>query len=98
MSMSSFSIRCSEGFNGGLPQTFMLEVRELHTQDLRVNTSAPHPRFSVVGLEPGSQYHAFVYAFNTKGRSEPAVLLASTLRLPEKQLTAEKGNYFGFCV
>lgn len=86
MSMSSFSVWCGEGFNGGLPQTFLLEVRDLHTQELRVNTSASHAKFHVGGLEAGNQYHALVYAFNSKGRSEPVVLLASTLRLPEKQL------------
>lgn len=26
VSMTSFSVRCTEGFNGGLPQAFLLEV------------------------------------------------------------------------
>lgn len=88
--MTSFSVRCAEGFNGGLPQSFLLEVLEINSQDLRANTSSSLPRFGVGGLEPGAQYHAFVYAFNPKGRSDPVVLQASTLRLPEKQLTSEK--------
>ncbi|CAG2053490.1 unnamed protein product [Timema podura] len=90
ISMNSFFIRCHEGFNGGLPQSFILEVRETHSHELRANLTASYPRFSVTGLEPGNQYLAYVFAFNMKGRSEPVALQASTLRLPEKQLTAEK--------
>jgi hypothetical protein len=48
-------------------------------------------RFAVSNLHPGSLYVASVYAFNAKGRSDPAVLPAAMLRLPEKQLTSEKG-------
>lgn len=47
----------------------------------------------MAGLDPGSHYQAGLFSFNTKGRSEPVVLQAATLRLPEKQLTAEKGAY-----
>ena len=37
ISMTSMGVRCSEGFNGGLPQTFMVEVRDSHTHDLRAD-------------------------------------------------------------
>lgn len=49
-----------------------------------------------MGLDPGAQYQAGLYAFNSKGRSEPVILQAATLRLPEKQLTAEKGKNLHF--
>lgn len=49
-------------------------------------------RFAVTGLEPGAQYQAGLFSYNTKGRSEPVILQAATLRLPEKQLTQEKGE------
>ncbi|CAG9835037.1 unnamed protein product, partial [Diabrotica balteata] len=90
ISMTSFNIRCSEGFNGGLPQSFLLEVRESQSQELKNNLTSPVARFSVTGLAAGLQYHAVLFSFNAKGRSEPAVIQAATLRLPEKQLTAEK--------
>ncbi|CAH1186722.1 unnamed protein product [Phyllotreta striolata] len=90
ISMNSFNIRCSEGFNGGLPQSFLLEVRESQSQELKNNLTSPVARFSVTGLEPGAFYHAVLFSFNGKGRSEPAIIHAATLRLPEKQLTAEK--------
>lgn len=91
-SMTSFSLRCAEGFNGGLPQSFLVEVRETESQNLRANLSSPVPRFSVAGLEPGAQYQACVYSVNVKGRSEPVPVQAATLRLPQKQLTPETGT------
>lgn len=30
--MTSLGVKCSEGFNGGLSQSFMLEVRDMNTQ------------------------------------------------------------------
>lgn len=92
ISMTSFSIKCSEGFNGGLPQSFLLEVRESHSQEIKGNLSSPVARFSVTGLEAGALYQTALFSYNSKGRSEPVVLQAATLRLPEKQLTAEKDN------
>lgn len=35
-----------------------------------------------------------MYAFNGKGRSDPLILQTAMLRLPEKQLTSEKGESF----
>ncbi|XP_048510845.1 neural cell adhesion molecule 2 isoform X2 [Athalia rosae] len=88
-STNSFSVRCTEGFNGGLQQSFLLEVRESNSQDLHANLSSPVPRFSVTDLESGALYQACIYAYNDKGRSEAMVVQAGTLRLPEKQLTSE---------
>ena len=93
ISMTSMSVRCSEGFNGGLQQQFMLEVRDLQTNELRANYSSPVPRFTVNSLMPSAIYLASVYAFNAKGRSDPTVVQAAMLRMPEKQPTGEKGKY-----
>lgn len=90
MSMTSFSIKCGEGFNGGMPQSFSLEILESITQNLRVNLTSSLPKFNVMGLEPGVQYKALIYAFNQKGKSDPVVLPVLTLRLPEKQFTSEE--------
>ncbi|RZF47471.1 hypothetical protein LSTR_LSTR007398, partial [Laodelphax striatellus] len=90
-STTSFYIRCAEGFNGGLPQSFWMEVREAESQLLRANMSSPVPRFSVAGLEPGGRYQACVYSINGKGRSEPVPVSAVTMRLKvEKPLPSEK--------
>lgn len=61
-------------------------------QEIRANFTSPLARFAVSNLHPGSLYIASIYAFNAKGRSDPAVLPAAMLRLPEKQLTSEKGE------
>ncbi|XP_014294397.1 nephrin isoform X2 [Halyomorpha halys] len=86
----SFSIRCQEGFNGGLPQSFLLEVTEPSSTKIVWNMTSAVPRWTVYGLQPGINYEALVYSVNGKGRSEPMVLQAPTMRLPEKQLTAER--------
>lgn len=61
-----------------------------------MNFTSPVPRFAVSTLAPGQQYIVSISAFNGKGRSEATVFQASTLRLPEKQLTLEKGNNFHY--
>ncbi|CAB3364967.1 Hypothetical predicted protein [Cloeon dipterum] len=92
-STHSFSVSCTEGFNGGLPQSFLLEVRETATQELAANATAPNsPKFMLGGLKPGTSYRAFVFSVNAKGKSEPVVLHANTLRLPEKQLTTSESD------
>ncbi|KAJ6639774.1 hypothetical protein Bhyg_12521, partial [Pseudolycoriella hygida] len=90
ISTTSLSVKCSDGFNGGMKQSFMLEVKDMHTQELRVNYTSPEPRFAVSNLEAGHAYIVAVYAFNGKGRSDPTILQTAMLRLPEKQLTSEK--------
>ena len=97
-STNSFTVKCTEGFNGGLPQSFLLEVRETNSQELRVNLSSPVPRFSVTNLDSGALYQACVFAYNDKGRSEPLVVQAGTLRLPEKQLTSEAGEHLYYYI
>nr|XP_023021733.1 hemicentin-1 [Leptinotarsa decemlineata] len=93
ISMTSFSVRCSEGFNGGLSQSFLLEVRESQTQEIKANLTSPVARFLVADLSAGIQYQLTLFSYNAKGRSEPSMVQASTLRLPEKQLTAEQENH-----
>ncbi|ETN67965.1 hypothetical protein AND_000204 [Anopheles darlingi] len=86
VSMTSLSVRCFEGFNGGLAQSFFLELRDSHTQEVRFNNTSPAPRFAIPNLHPSVVYQLAVYAFNSKGRSEPYVMSAATQRLPEKQM------------
>lgn len=91
VSMTSLNVRCFEGFNGGLAQSFYLELRDTHTQEVRFNNTSPVPRFEVPNLHPSAVYQLSVFAFNSKGKSEPYVMGAATLRLPEKQMNSEKG-------
>ncbi|XP_072930194.1 kin of IRRE-like protein 3 isoform X2 [Epargyreus clarus] len=89
-SLTSFGIRCSEGFNGGMPQSFLLEVREIISQEIVANVSSAVPRFTAVGLVPGRTYAAAVLAYNAKGRGDPYPLRASTLSPPEKHHVHDK--------
>ncbi|XP_059611203.1 protein turtle [Phlebotomus argentipes] len=88
ISMSSFSVKCTEGFNGGLTQSFLIEIKEAQTEEVTANFTSPIPRFAVSSLFPGHVYSVNVWAFNVKGRSNSVSLQVAMLRLPEKQLTA----------
>lgn len=92
--MTSLSVRCLEGFNGGLQQQFSLEVKDTQTSELRANITSPVPRFTVNSLSPSSIYSISIYAFNSKGRSDPSILPATMQRMPEKPLTGEKGKKY----
>ncbi|XP_063706128.1 uncharacterized protein LOC134835187 [Culicoides brevitarsis] len=72
----SFSIDCIEGFDGGLPQVFLLEVVEVPTLRLLRNLTLTKPpiSFYIDDLEPGSTYRVVLFAMNAKGRSEPTVI------------------------
>lgn len=72
----SVQVECIEGFDGGLPQTFLMEILELPSLRLRFNatTRKTPPAFYAEGLEPGISYRIVLYAVNAKGKSEPTVL------------------------
>ncbi|XP_046753588.1 nephrin-like isoform X5 [Diprion similis] len=87
----SLHVECTEGFDGGLPQEFTLEV-DIETSNelakagsLVYNSTSKVPTFSVTGLDPGTTYHIIVFASNSKGRSEPVRLRTTTLNLPERR-------------
>ncbi|KAK9306027.1 hypothetical protein QLX08_003098 [Tetragonisca angustula] len=79
-------VRCSEGFDGGLPITnYELEVYSeenvYHVNTISLNhTEKSGPVFEVPGLEPGRKYRLHLYAVNAKGRSDPVVLEPVTLK------------------
>lgn len=82
-------VRCSEGFDGGLPLTnYELEVYSeenvYHVNTIYLNhtdrSSSSGPVFEVPGLEPGRNYRLHLYAVNAKGRSDPVVLEPVTLK------------------
>ena len=82
----SLSVECTAGFDGGQPQHFLLEVYDQHTDVLQANiTSKDNAAFTVQGLEPGRVLNMKLYAYNAKGRSEPARLEGFTLKVAEKQ-------------
>ncbi|XP_043482941.1 neural cell adhesion molecule 2-like [Leptopilina heterotoma] len=81
-------VRCLEGYDGGLPiQSYHLEVvsdDEDNDGPIILNKTVPAnpggPFFEVAGLSTGKSYKLFLYAVNSKGRSEPTILEPVTLK------------------
>ena len=109
-SSESLQIACSEGFSGGLPQNFLLEIFEATTAaaaaaaaatarptppEIKTNQTSMKPVFIVRGLSADTAYLAHVTAVNAKGRSEPLVVRIVTLRLPETQNNIGSGKSEG---
>ena len=83
---SSIQVNCGSGYDGGLPQTFILEAKDNRNFALVSQIQSPLPKFNVSGLQPGSSYVLNVYAQNTKGASSPVTLYAFTIKEAEKQM------------
>ncbi|XP_050466117.1 nephrin-like isoform X4 [Cataglyphis hispanica] len=86
----SIYVECIEGFDGGLPQKFTMQVnREAGSSKggpaTVYNHTSKMPTFSVGNLDPGSTYEVSVYSTNAKGRSETVRFRATTLNLPERR-------------
>ncbi|XP_037920773.1 neural cell adhesion molecule 2 [Hermetia illucens] len=75
-STESLQVECIEGFDGGLPQGFILELVEMPTLRLVRNLSLSRApvNFFIDNLEPGSSYRIILFAVNAKGRSEPTII------------------------
>uniref|UniRef100_A0A1B6M7V2 Ig-like domain-containing protein n=1 Tax=Graphocephala atropunctata TaxID=36148 RepID=A0A1B6M7V2_9HEMI len=80
----ALQVDCEQGFDGGLPQQFVLEVYNSDTQELLSNWSAASPWFWVLGLPPGLTLRLAVVAHNSKGRSDVTVLTAYTPKVDRR--------------
>ncbi len=86
-SADALRVRCRPGFDGGLPQTFLLEVKRANyvsDEDgaggsLLSRSRASRPDFVFSGLVPGTEYSIEVSAVNAKGRSKAVRLMARTM-------------------
>lgn len=69
-------VECRGGYDGGLPQRFILEAYDAHTMRLRMNfsisdTDTPLFRLDLGELLPSPpSLRIWVYAENTKGKSD----------------------------
>ncbi|XP_053631281.2 protein turtle homolog B [Cherax quadricarinatus] len=91
LSVEVVHVRCVAGFDGGLPQTFILELYQPHTSTLLANTTNSVPTFSVGGLPPGLAFLGVVYSTNGKGSSEKISLQVYTLKdMAERRTAAVK--------
>ncbi|XP_065344977.1 contactin-6-like isoform X1 [Cloeon dipterum] len=81
----SLHVECAEGFNGGLPQTFTMEVFDALTFALVSKVTGNTPTFTINGLEAGVSFQIELSASNDKGRSAKTTLHAYTLKAAEKR-------------
>ncbi|XP_041761361.1 hemicentin-1 isoform X1 [Anopheles merus] len=81
----SLEVDCAEGFDGGQRQWFVMEIYDLQSHALLANVSSKLPIFTVNGLDAGLLLKIVIYATNMRGRSEPILLQAYTLKAAEKQ-------------
>ncbi|XP_064470696.1 hemicentin-2-like [Ornithodoros turicata] len=87
----SIALVCTEGYDGGLTQSFRMELHDTMHRMLRGNvTVESSPSFVARGLPPGTSFVAAVYAVNSRGRSPPTVLIVNTLAAPVS-LTRKEG-------
>lgn len=98
-SSDALEVECRAGYDGGLPQRFILEAYESHTTNLRLNLTSSNTDYPLFKLElsdllPVSNdihasspptLHIVVYAQNAKGRSELTVLEDIALNDAEKR-------------
>lgn len=90
---TSVEVKCVAGYDGGLPQKFILEVYHgdvdflVSSQPLYNVSNIEEPSFSLAGLEASvdAGVHVAVYAVNAKGRSQPVILSEVTYRDAEKR-------------
>ena len=74
-------IQCQAGFDGGLPQTFLLEVRHNGAELVANQSVTSRPRFKVDGLAPNTIFTMDVYALNANGRLKPVRLKTRTRKV-----------------
>ncbi|XP_030763471.1 nephrin-like [Sitophilus oryzae] len=88
---SSIEVYCLAGFDGGLPQHFVLELYSTKSALPRYNiTSYSEPYFFLDNLEPDVTFRIVVFAVNSKGKSGGLVLEEITFRDAEKRTATEK--------
>ena len=76
---NTLEVSCLEGYDGGLPQIFVLQVLAVKSEKLVANlTSSTGPHFTVHALEAATPYEMNIWAQNAKGNSPSVVLMAET--------------------
>ncbi|XP_050308280.1 nephrin [Anthonomus grandis grandis] len=87
---NSVEVYCQPGFDGGLPQHFLLELYSSNSPVPRLNiTSYSEPYFFLDNLEPDVTFKIVVYGVNSKGRSTGVILEEITFRDAEKRTASD---------
>ncbi|KAF9798960.1 hypothetical protein SFRURICE_011599 [Spodoptera frugiperda] len=80
----SLTLNCTPGHDGGIHQSFLLEIFDMATGLLLRNVSSDDPEFEVAGLSASNSLAVSVRAFNKKGFSEALTLTSSLLKYPQR--------------
>ncbi|KAF2364547.1 CD80-like immunoglobulin C2-set, partial [Trinorchestia longiramus] len=89
-------LRCWPGWDGGLQQTFSLEVHDVDKGIVASLENQRSPRFTVHGLKPGLEYLLRVTASNSQGSAEPVTMTHLTpIDIAEKRLSKNPSNIGG---
>ncbi|XP_076268336.1 protein turtle homolog A-like isoform X1 [Rhynchophorus ferrugineus] len=84
-------VECKAGYDGGLPQKFVLEAFDVHTMRLRINQTIGETENPLFHLDLGEllpsppSLRIVVYAVNAKGKSDKLVLDDIMLNDAEKR-------------
>ena len=81
MLQSEAILKCSPGWNGGLKQTFTLEVRvssQVHARVLAAHQHSPAANFHIRNLKPDEEYLFTITAANSRGTSIPVTITYTT--------------------
>jgi len=70
----SLKVECHEGFDGGLPANFLMELYYKEKMELKFHVTNKVPIFEVSNIEPGVPIKLYLYAENAKGTSDPAII------------------------
>ncbi|RWS12053.1 hemicentin-2-like protein, partial [Dinothrombium tinctorium] len=79
---NSILVRCTPGFDGGMKQTFHLQVFDAKHERLLFNvTRKDNPHFNINSLASGAEYILELYSSNAKGASEIVTINAQTVAM-----------------
>ncbi len=85
--MTTITIDCISGDSGSLEQTFLAQVYDSNYENLLKNISVSSaPLFFIDRLSSETQYVINVFAINSKGKSLPQKIFASTLSMLNTKL------------
>ncbi|XP_071528017.1 neural cell adhesion molecule 2-like isoform X2 [Panulirus ornatus] len=80
-------VTCLPGFNGGLSQRFLHQIRLASSGELMFNLTSSEASFSVLSLQPDQRYEVTVTSLNARGRSGPRRLHLQTLKEAEMHMS-----------
>ncbi|XP_066142392.1 neural cell adhesion molecule 1 isoform X2 [Euwallacea fornicatus] len=111
-SQGALEVSCIAGSDGGLQQSFVLEVSDLtpaappgiqrypndqgEADSPAFRVLGERPVFKLINLKPNREYQAVVYAENARGRSVPPIVLPLIQISSEEQLLEDDTQNYDF--